>query len=163
MIPTLPHNLADWLTNLLSGHACAPDRIIVSGGPPAAPEGEDCKQVAIWIERLFNANSDTSLSTKDCHIRTVADLRVRLDVCYPVPENGDPTEEDYATGADCLHQLMTDIWCALIPDIRTAFGMRDCAQVNLDQWQTSTPSGGMMSATLSVQVKADCAEVIEVS
>lgn len=159
MIPDLPHSLADWLTTLVAGHACQPHRVTVTGGEPAAQNPDGCDNaIWVWIDSLSNANSDTSGRTKDCFVKTVADLRVRVDTCYSMPDDGsNVTDEQYTAGADCLHELMSLIWCALIPDLKVALGVRDCALVNLDRWQTVEPQGGLMSATLSLQVQADCA------
>jgi hypothetical protein len=140
---------------------CVPDIDTVwTAGEPAAPTGQ-CTVVWVWISELYNVGGQAPFGRQGdsvgCVIRPAVTLNIRVDVCYEETEQ-DPTAVMHADTADCFYRLIGAIWCGLAD--RWAAGDLigfNCQESTLSQFQIGQRLGGVVSATMTVDVEYDCA------
>jgi hypothetical protein len=151
----------DTILTAATDMSCTPDVIQYTAGEPAAPVGS-CTTVSVWIAELDNIGDQAPFlrqaSEVSCVDRPGVSMRIRVDVCYEDTETGDITAAAHATVADCLYDLMAAIWCG-IADMRAAGTLMglDCRQTSLGDFIVGQRSGGIVSATLTLEVEHDCA------
>jgi hypothetical protein len=142
---------------------CAPTRYTPTAGEPAAPSGEGCPAIWVWIDRIFANDQPVNLRGEGvaCAVTTALTLNVRVDACYLERDDGsDQSDTEHLAAADCLHGLMGVIWCALADHVAagTLLDVGDCRGAALGSFQVGQRSGGYVSATIPVTVEWDCAD-----
>ena len=160
----LPSLLADDIDLIVTSAAdltCTVDVVQYTAGEPAAPVG-NCQTVSVWIAELDNIGDQAPFLRQgpdvSCVDRPAVSMRVRVDVCYEEIETGDITAANHATVADCLYGLMAAIWCGLA-DLRASGELMglDCRQTSIGDFVVGQRTGGIISATLNIEVEHDCA------
>lgn len=158
----LPALLAAEIDVIVTGATdltCTLDRVTYTAGQPAAPVS-GCNAVWVWIAELYNIGEQLPFGRQGdqvgCVIRPGVTLKVRLDVCYEETEQ-DQSDSQQATTADCFHGMMAAIWCGLsdLWAAGTLLGL-DCRQSTLSSFVVDARQGGIVSATMTLDVEHDC-------
>lgn len=145
--------LAADIESYLTDDLCSVDSVSVTFGEPAAPVGEDCRQIWVWVDRVVDTNE---FDDDTCSVRSRLTLNYRLYSCYNPDVHRSLDQEE--TDADCLYGLMEAIWCGLVNDKDTGLLMLlgECKLVSLAPFATDPPQGGTVSATGAVTVDYEC-------
>jgi hypothetical protein len=153
MIEYLYALAADIENAVTTSDGCEVDRVTVTAGEPAAPAGENCKAVWVWLNRI----EDAAAFTDDCAVRTRVTFSYRIDVCYTETEQ-DQTDLQHSIPADCLTGLADSVWCGLVglKDTGDLMGLGTCEHVILEPLLVGARQGGIVSATGGVTFTYDC-------
>lgn len=147
--------LRDLLEVAVAEATCEVGRVVITAGRPAAPsaEDEDCR-TAIFV---FGSNV-TDLNQNDqnaCEVRTRWAMQYEIWTCYP-EDWDDVPDADHEAPAECLTELMTLAWCALVDAKDSGDPFGECAFVELTPLEIQPRSGGAVSALGGVTVPFDC-------
>jgi hypothetical protein len=143
--------LQDIIIEAVADAECEVDRITITAGRPPAPIGDDCTAIYIFGDRAFDLDQTNQNA---CVVKGRWAMDYEIHVCYEVSAE-DETDEQHATGADCLYELMDLVWCALVAAKDTgAFG--DCNYVELDPLEVQPRQGGHVSALGGLTVPIAC-------
>ena len=126
----------------------------VTAGRPAAPLGEDCLVVNVWVVRYGDANQ---LTDDACNIRTRLTVGWEAWSCYSHedPDVFHPDSTDEPEDAARLYDLADAVWCALVAAVDAGeFG--GCEYVTLEPAFTQPRQGGAVSVLGSLTVGIDC-------
>lgn len=122
---------------------CTPDRVTYTFAEPPAPAGQ-CSAVWIWVDRI-----ERDAAYGPCEQKPLVTVKWRVDWCYPSDRN-DLRDEDHRNVADCFVDLYWQIWCAV-----AAISV-ECDLITSGTTQTTTPSGGIVSAGGEVSITGQC-------
>lgn len=160
-LPALLAADIDTIVTAAADLSCTVDVIQYTAGEPAAPVG-DCTVISVWIGELFNIGDQRPMSRQSdeasCVARPGVSLNIRIDKCYSETEQGDISAVSHAEIADCLHDLIAAVWCG-IADLWISDNLMGltCRQVSIGTFTVGQRQGGVVSATLNVEVEHDCA------
>jgi hypothetical protein len=130
---------------------CDVDRVTITAGQPSAPIGADCTAIYLWVDQVVDLNQNIPGS---CQVKSRLTMNYQIHTCYVVTK-GDETDEQHAVAADCLYELMSLVWCALVAAKDTgAFG--SCEWVELNPLDIQPRQGTNVSALGGVTIPLDC-------
>jgi hypothetical protein len=139
------------IEDAVEGATCEVDRVTITAGQPSAPIGAACTAIYLWVDQVV----DLDQNNRDaCAVKSRLTMNYQIHTCY-IATKGDETDEQHAVAADCLHELMGLVWCALVAAKDTgAFG--SCEWVELNPLDIQPRQGTDVSALGGVTIPFDC-------
>lgn len=130
---------------------CEVDRVTITAGRPNAPISCKLTAIYLWVDQVADINQTDPNS---CAVTSRLTMNYEINTCYIVTK-GDESDDQHAVAADCLHELMGLVWCALVAAKDTgAFGA--CEWVELQPLNTQPRQGTNVSALGGVTIPYDC-------
>jgi hypothetical protein len=131
--------------------ACEVTRVTITAGQPSAPIGSDCTSIYLWTDQVVDFNQN---DPNECLVASRLTMNYQIHTCY-IATKGDETDAQHLVAAECLYELMSLVWCALVAAKDTgAFG--DCAWVSLEPLDIQPRQGTNVSALGGVTIPLDC-------
>lgn len=132
------------------------DRIAITAGRPAAPSGEDCTAIYIFVDNLTDENQ---ADPNACEVRSRLAMQFEIWVCYP--EDWDDVDTlAHLEAAERLYEIAGLIWCALVDAKDTCEPFGDCTEfLELTPLQAQPRLGQMVSMLGGLTVAYDCTPV----